>query len=185
LALRFDVLASFPFLRQHLRSDYCAVYATGMAMSLAGRATDRASARALFEVRGGQWSGANHAMISGAIRKALGASTGRWRHSRACTAVGLWKFLRSSSGRAYPIIATAYCRHRKLGLECGHAFVLVAADDDRVLAVDPLSCRPAQGLVHNIQIDRPSRGDLLLRVRGSSWDLCAGRRVSTLALIVD
>lgn len=181
MAQPFAVASSVPFLQQHLRSDYCAVYATGMALSLAGRFTDRRSVRALFGVRSGEWTGANHATISKAVRTALGVGVERWRHSRSRSAAGTWSFLRSCAERSRPVIATAYCRHRKLELECGHTFVLVAADDDSVLALDPLGRHPTRGLLYNVQINRPGRGDLLLRVCGSSWDLCVDRCVSTLA----
>jgi hypothetical protein len=173
------------FIGQSLHSDYCAVYATAMALSLVGHPTGRRQAMALFGARPG-WPGASHAQISTALRRRMGRFDGRWRHVLGGDAQAAAARLRRCAAQAGAILVTAYCRHRTLDLVCGHAFVLTGRDRDGVWILDPLAGPPGDGARCNAQIPLDqSVGDRMLRVRGSAWDVCLDRPMSTMRVSRD
>lgn len=171
------------FLRQSLRSDYCAVYASGMLLSLLGVATDRRQARQLFGVRPGHWRGSTHRQIRQVLCDRVPGVAFHWRHSRRGRD-GVCDLLRTAAAAGQPALVTAYCRHPRLQASCGHAFLLTGARMDTVLLLDPLGRPPAAGERFNACLDAAPRAGAadaaLLEVDGVAWSIDSSRRVSVL-----
>lgn len=170
------------FLRQSLRSDYCAVYASGMLLSLLGVVTDRQRARQLFGVRPGGWRGSSHRQIRQVLCDGVPGAAFHWRHSRPGRE-GICALLRTAAAAGPPALVTAYCRHPRLEVSCGHAFLLTGARAGTLLLLDPLGRPPAAGERFNACLDTAARADPdLLAVDGVAWSIDAARRVSVLLM---
>lgn len=169
------------FIRQSIRSDYCAVHSTAMALTLAGHVTSRRESLRLFSA-GTRWTGASHASIAEAIFRRTG-QVGRWRHGPSGDSQVLLTWLHKTAAalKGCPAVVTAYCQHRTLNLVCGHSFVLVGLTSTHIQLLDPLGRRPADNTSMNIFLalaQRPEAG--LLTATGAVWDLCASSQVSVL-----
>lgn len=170
------------FLGQSLRSDYCAIYATAMALTLAGHPTNRRQAFKLFKAGPG-WSGASHAEISSVLRRRMRSFRRRWRHSLCDNPVSAAATLYAAAVGDEPLLVTAYCRHRSLDLVCGHAFLVVGCDDGGLWLLDSLSRRPTDGAKTNARILlEQSLDGSLLRIDGSPWDVCVDKPFSTISV---
>src|ERR1700704_6443896 len=66
------------FIRQSIPSDYCAVYATAIMLSLLGCPLSRSEALRLFAVGPRNWKGATNQNISAAIARAQPAFSTHW-----------------------------------------------------------------------------------------------------------
>jgi hypothetical protein len=169
------------FIGQSLRSDYCAVYATGMALSLAGYPTDRRRAMALFGASPG-WSGASHQAIAEAIKRATRSSVPAWQHSpKSGGALTQWMRDQLAGAAGAPLVITAWCRHRLHRVTCGHAFVATGIEENSLLLLDPLGPRPADRSNFNARISA-STSARWLHPTGTSWDICAWRGASALTV---
>jgi hypothetical protein len=170
------------FIRQSIRSDYCAVYSTAMYMSLVGRATGRVEALRMFGARPGAWTGARHVQIRQILEAYVPHLRTRWRHISAPTCAKVVKgFLRAAS-TGMPALVTAYCLHRRYGLTCGHTFLITGATDRAVLILDSLCMHPSEGNSYNARISvsvEDSDGDVL-PVLDSPWDLVLTNEISIL-----
>lgn len=172
----------FPFIRQSIRSDYCAVYATAMYLSLLGCQTDRRQALHLFGAkRGAPWRGATHIDMLAVIRRCLPDYNARWlRTARSSSAVR--RSFQAIAARGSPALVTAYCRHRSSGVECGHAFLVTGFQEDRFLLLDPLGRPPSKADQYNTStVAKSARDGLdLWPVEGSAWDLIPARGAGVL-----
>jgi hypothetical protein len=175
------VIAEKMFLKQSLYSDYCAVYATGMALSLAGYPTSKKEALKLFNAKSG-WQGASHSDISRAVCHAAGCSELEWCHFSSDQGELLqWLGRQCCSNSNSVLLVTAYCRLRAQNITCGHVFVLVGADERGLLALDPLSRRPRNDTHYNVILSSSDQSDLLA-AGGAPWDLCTDQELSFLVL---
>lgn len=160
------------FIRQSIRSDYCAVYATGMALSLAGFETSRQRALSLFRAGRG-WQGAAHTDIDAAINRATGREGLAW-----CSTFGaldgrntlLW-LGRQAKLAGGPIIVTASCRLVRHNVVCGHAFLVVGCEEGRLQLLDPLTREPKAGERHNLEMTDAGCSDLTVRAVGCLWEM--------------
>jgi hypothetical protein len=173
------------FIRQSIQSDYCAVYATAMCLSASGTPTSRKEALRLFGARARQWAGASHADIRRAVVAMRPDIRSRWVHIRQPTPQNVVHALELVAARGAPAIVAAFCRHRHLGLTCGHAFVLIPGHLPRLAILDPLGRPPLALQSHNAEIERPDKQrQRLLAVRGSPWDISLDKPVSLLRVPV-
>lgn len=173
---------ALPFIRQSIRSDYCAVYATAMFLSLLGCPTSRKQALRMFGARRGMtWPGASQADILTVIRQRLPGFSARWRRS-AGSSSGLLRAFERAAGRGLPALVAAQCRHRSSGVECGHAFLLTGSSGGRLLLLDPLCRPPAEGEQHNanLRVDHLKDEQVLWTIEHSAWDLLARRAAGLL-----
>lgn len=172
----------FPFIRQSIRSDYCAVYATAMYLTLLGCETDRRQALLLFGAkRGTPWPGASHSDMLAVIRCCLPDYNGNWRKiPRSASAIR--RTFQGIAARGSPALITAYCRHRTSGVECGHAFLVTGFQDGRFLLLDPLGLPPLVGDLHNASAGAASAHDSskLWPIERSAWDLIPKRGAAVL-----
>jgi len=171
------------FIRQTIRSDYCAVHSTAMALTLAGHPTSRLEGLRLFEA-GRRWTGASHASISRAILRRTGR-LGRWRHGPSGNELELLPWLQRMAAalKGSPAVVTAYCQHRTLDLICGHSFVLVGLTPTHVELLDPLGKRPAAGQSTNVLLSLAQQpNDGLLATTGAVWDLRVDQKISVLKI---
>jgi hypothetical protein len=153
-----------------------------MALTLAGYSTNKRRAQALFGAKPG-WSGASHADISLAVQKATGSPSGEWTHwIEGSMDVRAWLLDQRAGHIAGSIIATAFCRHRKYDITCGHAFVLSGLDDRGLLMLDPLSRAPRHNETYNVILDARSTSNGLLVTQGADWDILIDRQVSVLPI---
>src|SRR3982751_6647709 len=120
------------FLGQSLYSDYCAVYATAMALCVAGVPTTRRQALGLFGAKPG-WQGATHAQMSEVLRGQLPGFRSRWRHWQFAAPHEAAMRLRKVAADGHPTLVTGYCRHRRYDVVCGHAFVITGRANHCVL----------------------------------------------------
>jgi hypothetical protein len=170
------------FLAQSIYSDYCAVYATAMALSLAGVPTTRRRALSLFNAKTG-WQGATHAQISEVLRNQLPCLRSRWRHWQFATPVEAALQLRRVSADSSLTLVTGYCRLRKYDVVCGHAFVVTGYRDGCVLILDSLGKRPSEGEQFNARISVNQEQAKLLVVDGSMWDICLAQPISVIRVV--
>jgi hypothetical protein len=159
------------FIRQNIRSDYCAVYATAMFLSLAGHPISRSKALELFAVRSRTWVGATHDEMCAAIAKINPSLALGWSCTQPTTTRGFFRVAKDS-WRGYPTLVTAHCVHSRYGVSDWHAFVLVAVSTDTVAILDPLSRPPSAGCISNAEVriacEHPSRR---LHVTGAGWEI--------------
>jgi hypothetical protein len=167
------------FIRQDIRSDYCAVYATGMCLSLAGMPTSRKDARELFGARA-HWPGASHSQIRLAVQRRHPDFNGRWRHLKASSGREVYRALELAVGAGSPVLVTAYCRHRALRITCGHAFVATQLTGAGIGVLDSLSGKPGGRACHNAIIVDGNVTSRWVRVVGAPWDISVLHPVSFL-----
>lgn len=159
------------FIRQSIHSDYCAVYSTAMFLSLQGRAVDRPAARMLFGARPSTWTGATHDQMREAISKYDTTISSRWIHTRPTTRRG---FFRVTQARwtGLPLLATAFCLHRRYKIRDWHAFVIVSVTSDDVHILDPLSKVPAPNETWNAKVSRKGHNaSSTIHVTGAAWEI--------------
>jgi hypothetical protein len=172
--------SSTVFLRQNVRSNYCAPYATAMFLSLVGREMDRAEALRSFSVRRKGWSGATHEEMAQVVGCAVPGIRTRWRHLKAANVENLISHLkRSSSGR--PVLVTARCELLRHGVADWHTFVVIEADDKSATLLDPLGRCP-ESLEHGNAVLRVIDGRLRTDASSSDaqWAIDLDNRVSAM-----
>lgn len=152
-----------------------------MCLSVSGTPTSRKDALRLFGVRPRYWVGASHTDIRRAVVTVRPDIKSRWMHIRQPTPQNVISSLELVAARGAPAIVAAFCRHRHLGLTCGHAFVLMPGQLPRLIILDPLGPVPLPLQNHNAEIERPDKQrQRLLAVRGSPWDISLDKPVSLL-----
>ena len=167
------------FLRQSLRSDYCAIYATAMALSLLDSPVGRRAALRMFRAAPGEWYGASHMLISKVVQDRLGRPSPSWHSVPASSSKRICDALARAVKSGRPSIVTAYCIHRRLQLRCGHAFVLMDRTSSAFRFMDPLSPAPSHGAKHNATLNACRQGhEGKLRIDGAPWDLVISQTVS-------
>ena len=156
------------FLKQRLSSDYCAVYAAGMTLSLCGRPTDRRSAHRLFKVGTPSWRVPNHDEVCLALEIALPGATVALDSRRCADGLEVREWLASKLRRRRAVMVTARCELVEPRVTALHAFVVVRASENRIGLLDPLGSAPRPGDDCNAWIDAvPSAPRRYLAVRGA------------------
>lgn len=150
-----------------------------MCLTLCGFPTDRRAARRLFGVsRRTAWPGASHEDMRQALCKTITGFSSRWNQVKKSDASAAVALLNRAARRGLVSLVAGFCKHRMLGVTCGHAFVLTGAGDElRIL--DPLSRCPEAGSFHNAWARpvTPTSGQLL-PISGAPWDLCLDQPLS-------
>ena len=170
------------FIRQSLRSDYCAVYSVGMCLTIAGHPTNRKEALLMFGAQPGKWNGASQAQIRSVLAARIVNLSGKWQRLASANREGVHRALRRSLNADCTAVVTAYCKHRALGITCGHVFLATGiGSDGSIELLDPLCKRPKAGTLRNASIPRESMEESeLMLVLDSPWDICLNRQVSIL-----
>lgn len=173
------------FLGQSILSDYCAVYATGMLLSIAGRRTDRRDARRLFGARSGTWEGASHADIRAVLVSQLPGLTSRWVHVRAPDLLTVCGAFGRALERGAAALATAHCTHRRHRITCGHAFLITGITGQTIEVLDPLCHEPERGSQYNARISLAAQDtQTCIHVEHSPWDISLKSPVSLITVPV-
>lgn len=170
------------FIRQSIRSDYCAIYSVGMCLTIAGHPTNRQQAMAMFDARRGKWAGASQAQIRNVLAARIVDLRSKWQRFSSTNQNSIHGALRRALRPGRMALVTAYCKHRTLGITCGHVFLATGIRSDGSIEIlDPLCKKPKTGTLWNASIPPAclEDGDLLL-VRDSPWDICLKHQVSIL-----
>jgi len=160
------------FIRQSLYSDYCAVYSTGMALSIVGIQTDRRSALSLFNVKRG-WKGASHDDIDAALIRATGNKGSAWRctNESLSGAQALSWLNNQFQSISSPIIVTASCRLVQHNIICGHTFLVVGKSNASIHVLDPLTKAPPKSQQHNIEITEMVCSKNTIHPKNCRWEI--------------
>lgn len=171
------------FLKQSISSDYCAVYATGMLLSLMGVATTKTEAMRLFGVHPQTWTGSTQRQIHDVVSSAIPSVNAHWRRKRPQTSTSFVDMARRSMSAGAPCLVTARCKHRRLGLTCGHVFLITGADRNEVRILDPLGPKPPNGTKFNAVVLRGSDAvGCLVRPQMLAWEIDLKTSLSVLEL---
>ena len=173
------------FLRQSVHSDYCAVYAGGMLLSILGQHTDRADAVRLFGADCYNWQKPDHSKIRRVLMKTLPNTRMRWLHYECGDFTALAKTARRLLGGKTAVLTTGRCIYGLRNVAAEHAFLITAVEDESIYVLDSLGRSPQSGQVSNASFDRADGKDSrLLKVRGSFWSLDLRGRISFLSMKV-
>ena len=171
------------FLRQSIRSDYCAVYAAATLAGLCGAVIDRKQALRSFGVRAGAWSGAPDLQVAQVLEGWLPGARAVWHHRRVRSIQQLLDCVSQlvPSG-TYGLLA-AMCRHTRHQVEADHAVVIVQAQPSSLRLIDPLSCPPRPSCISNAHVSTtsPQFGDRIA-VDGAAWSFVTSQELRIMSL---
>lgn len=151
------------FFRQSVRSDYCAVYATGSLLALHDVHLSRTQLLRRFgcDTRT-TWRGAAPLQIASVVEMELQGA--RCRAER----VSLRRLRRTSK----PLLVAAVGRLcRNTPLRCWHAFVVLSNRRGVLKLIDPLAAPPSTLLAGNARIRLGDRSPAWLHVDGAPWEI--------------
>lgn len=159
------------FLGQSSRSNYCAVYSTGMLLSLLGLATTRSAALRLFDLRRSNpdYSGATHFEIAHAFRSAASIKRCRWDYHKIFRFASVSKSLSAQlRDYGYPTLLTFGAIHKNGTWRCTHVVVAVAATERFIDVLDPLGKKPQELSTGNVRL-QVARAPAEISVIGNSY----------------
>ena len=170
------------FIRQSIRSNNCAPYATATFLGLLGRVMNRTAALSAFGVRRRGWSGASHEDMSRVVEAAIPGVKTKWLHLRArkpCTVLAKL----ANATAVHPLLVTARCLHLRHDVADWHAFVVVDAIAERATLLDPLAPHPVGDRAGNSTLFS-ANGTLTAESPGTAgrWSIDLDFRVSAMVL---
>lgn len=174
---RPDPASELHFFRQSYRSNYCAVYSTGMLLQLLGWNGNRRQLMALFGLRRYErrYKGTHLRIVSKIVAGAAKIARPRWVGMRCLKGRVLRRVLvRHFSVNGAACLLSFSARH--LGISCRHVVVVTGIDAERVYLLDPLGGRPASGLFNRVLAMESDQ----LELRPASYDLLRPSRCSVL-----
>jgi hypothetical protein len=172
------------FLRQSVRSNYCAPYTCAMLLAFYGYRFSRVEALRLFglERRVAHWRGASHTDVLHAILRAAPDLHPHWQHHRRLGFEGFRDVMSNALLRSAVVLATAVGVYGRERYCAKHAFLVTGVARGRVQILDPLGKPPSSRQPSNAYISDQPNAFGLHRVRGSPWDIDLAGRVSLLVL---
>ncbi len=164
-------MRGFEFLGQKLSSDYCAVYAAAMWLSLMGCATTRAESHLAFGTGRSGWAPPDEAAVTEVLRRRLGEhavrrTTHRYSSSAALVAAGRRRLADSSA-----LIVAATCRLRGTRVAARHAFLITGVEKTSLRILDSLGPAPMSGHLANALISDTGARQRFLPAAGTCWDV--------------
>lgn len=171
------------FLRQSIRSDYCAVYAAATLAGLCGTVIDRQQALRSFGVRAGAWSGAPDLQVARVVEGWLPGARAVWHHRRVRSIQQLLECVSQLVPCGTYGLLAAMCRHTRHQVEADHAVVIVQARPKSLLLIDPLSSPPRPSCISNARVSATSTqfGDRIV-VDGAAWSFVTSRELRVMSL---
>lgn len=160
------------FIKQQVRSDYCAVYASATLLSLCGRRTTKSSALRIFGVRRRSWTVPNRDAVKAALESIVGESNVALTTRKFDSIENVAVFCNGALLRTPALLMTAFCRHSEYGVTAQHAFVVTKASSGGIGIIDSLGRRPATDDVFNAWIHLPRTSTRrFVVVEGASWSM--------------
>jgi hypothetical protein len=169
------------FLRQSFRSNYCAVYSTGMLLSLLGIPTTRAEALSLFDLRRSNptYVGASHLEIGKALARLALIKHWRWESQKRFEFAVVLRSVRAQlDSNPQPTLLSFGAIHKNGRWRCLHVVVVTRVTEEVIEGIDPLGPTPAgnNGNVWFKRGDSPTQ----IRVIGNSYSINPSSQTSVL-----
>jgi len=133
------------FLKQSVRSNYCAVYSTGMLLSLLGIPTTRAQALSLFALSrcNPTYGGASQPEIGNAFARLARVRHWRWESQKRFNFALLSQSVRAQfRSNPQPTLLSFGAIHRNGKWRCLHVVVALSVTEDFIETLDPLGPTP-------------------------------------------
>lgn len=171
------------FIRQSIRSDFCAPYATAAFLGLHGVDVNRRQVQRQFKVRRLGWAGATHEEMAEVVQTSLPIAKIGWRHIAPSNGEMVLPTLRRWASKA-PLLVTARCRQLRHGVADWHTFVILQGTWPLEL-VDPLGPPPAGASTANSMLFRTGPTLLTLcSADAARWALDPMFRISALTAVL-
>lgn len=159
------------FIGQRLSTDYCAVHAVGMFLSLKGLPHSRAQVHRLFGTRRAGWTPPDEAGVAEALRQILGPDAVRHRRVRIGSAAAKACILQQTCARG-PVLVSALCRLvADEKIRCRHAFLAIDVDEREARLLDSLGPHPPKGQSWNARLVFNGESRTVLETIGTCWKL--------------
>ena len=164
-------MCCFKFLSQKLSSDYCAIYAAAMWLSLMGRATTGAESHVAFGTRRAGWVPPDEATVVEVLRRMLGGEHVRAAARRYSGAAELVAAGRRRLRRSNALLVAATCRLRHARVSARHAFLITGYNNDLLRVLDSLGRPPVSAQPTNASISGAGARQRFLPAAGACWDV--------------
>ena len=159
------------FLGQRLSTDYCAVCAVGMLLTLFGRPHRRADAHRLFGTRRLGWQPPDERAVLDRLVEMFGRDQVRCRSRRFRTVERLADGL-AAAREDRPILVAAHCRLQPDAIVARHAFLATAIENNEIRLLDSLAARPKGQRLWNVRLRACDDGwPGAWPVHGARWSL--------------
>jgi hypothetical protein len=159
------------FLRQRLSSDYCAVYAAAMWVSIIDRPVSRAQSHAAFGTRRPGWHPPDEPTVAKVLSGLLNGRDVRLdarRYPNSSAMVGACK---GRLARSTALLVAATCRLRSERVTAKHAFVVTGSQGAALQVLDSLGSHPGSQFSNALIPASSKKGRRFAEVIGARWDI--------------
>lgn len=158
------------FIKQQIRSNFCAVYSAAVTLSLWGIPTSKPVAMRIFGARRRGWRPPDHETLRQTLETVVGDIKVEVKKCRVHSVAALGSILQRRLESQPAVLVTANCELLRQRVVAHHAFVVTHASSQGVGIIDSLAKRPKVNAAFNAWIpscQAAKRG--LLHVEGSPW----------------
>lgn len=160
------------FIAQSIRSDYCAVYACSMLLTLLGVDAGKQSCMRSFGIRrnGCHFNGVTYSEISRVLQQSLPFVQFGWKFRSHSSFNGIVGLLQSHFSRiGVPTLVVFGAVHERMGVRCRHAAVAISTGRYGIRLLDSLGRMPKDRVKWNVTILSKGNKQGLHLVKGARY----------------
>jgi hypothetical protein len=170
------------YIGQSTRSNYCAVYSTGMLLSLMGRRVTRQYALRLFDLKRSnpEYAGASHFDIGRIFARELPVTAWCWDYHEVFDFALASKLIRRHLQKTgCPTLISFRIVHKKRKWKAKHVAVATGATENLIQLLDPLAGKPRGCSRANVWLQKEA-GLKTIRVVGGSYGVDGGSETAVM-----